>query len=29
MLDQVRSSGFLKLSFEIKSSVGKGVGPSN
>ena len=28
MLDQIRSSGFLKLSFEIKSSVGKGVGPS-
>jgi biopolymer transport protein ExbD len=29
MLDQIRSSGFLKLSFEIKSKVGKGVGPSN
>jgi biopolymer transport protein ExbD len=29
MLDQVRSSGFTKLSFEIKSHVGKGVGPSN
>lgn len=29
MLDQIRSSGFLKLSFEIKSRVGKGVGPSN
>jgi biopolymer transport protein ExbD len=28
MLDQIRSSGFTKLSFEIKSSVGKGVGPS-
>jgi biopolymer transport protein ExbD len=29
MLDQIRSSGFNKLSFEIKSRVGKGVGPSN
>jgi biopolymer transport protein ExbD len=29
MLDQIRSSGFTKLSFEIKSRVGKGVGPSN
>jgi biopolymer transport protein ExbD len=28
MLDQIRSSGFLKLSFEIKSSAGKGIGPS-
>ena len=29
MLDQIRSSGFTKLSFEIKSRSGKGVGPSN
>ena len=28
MLDQIRSSGFTKLSFEIKSRAGKGVGPS-
>ena len=28
MLDQIRSSGFQKLSFEIKSKAGKGVGPS-
>jgi len=28
MLDQVRSSGFTKLSFEIKSRAGAGVGPS-
>ena len=28
MLDQIRSSGFLKLSFEIKSKAGKGVGPT-
>jgi biopolymer transport protein ExbD len=28
MLDQIRSSGFMKLSFEIKSRVGGGVGPS-
>jgi biopolymer transport protein ExbD len=28
MLDQIRSSGFTKLSFEIKSKVGGGVGPS-
>ena len=28
MLDQIRSSGFTKLSFEIKSKAGKGVGPS-
>jgi len=28
MLDQIRSSGFSKLSFEIKSKAGKGVGPS-
>jgi biopolymer transport protein ExbD len=27
MLDQIRSSGFTKLSFEIKSKVGGGVGP--
>ena len=27
MLDQIRSSGFMKLSFEIKSKVGAGVGP--
>jgi len=27
MLDQIRSSGFTKLSFEIKSKIGKGVGP--
>jgi biopolymer transport protein ExbD len=27
MLDQVRASGFMKLSFEIKSKVGAGVGP--
>ena len=27
MLDQVRSSGFMKLSFEIKSKAGAGVGP--
>ena len=29
MLDQIRSSGFSKLSFEIKSKAGKGVGPSS
>jgi biopolymer transport protein ExbD len=29
MLDQIRASGFQKLSFEIKSKAGKGVGPSN
>jgi len=29
MLDQIRSSGFTKLSFEIKSKAGAGVGPSN
>jgi biopolymer transport protein ExbD len=28
MLDQVRSSGFTKLSFEIRSRAGAGVGPS-
>jgi biopolymer transport protein ExbD len=28
MLDQIRASGFQKLSFEIKSKAGKGVGPS-
>jgi biopolymer transport protein ExbD len=28
MLDQIRSSGFTKLSFEIKSKAGAGVGPS-
>jgi biopolymer transport protein ExbD len=28
MLDQIRSSGFSKLSFEIKSRAGAGVGPS-
>ncbi len=28
MLDQIRSSGFMKLSFEIKSKAGAGVGPS-
>ena len=28
MLDQIRSSGFNKLSFEIKSKTGGGVGPS-
>ncbi|MEY2482067.1 MAG: biopolymer transport protein ExbD [Verrucomicrobiota bacterium] len=27
MLDQIRSSGFTKLSFEIKSRAGMGVGP--
>jgi biopolymer transport protein ExbD len=27
MLDQIRSSGFSKLSFEIKSRAGAGVGP--
>src|SRR4051812_29827006 len=27
MLDQIRSSGFTKLSFEIKSRTGAGVGP--
>ena len=27
MLDQIRSSGFMKLSFEIKSIAGAGVGP--
>ena len=27
MLDQIRASGFMKLSFEIKSKVGAGVGP--
>ena len=29
MLDQIRSSGFTKLSFEIRSRAGAGVGPSN
>ncbi|MDP9099926.1 MAG: biopolymer transporter ExbD [Verrucomicrobiota bacterium] len=28
MLDQIRSSGFSKLSFEIKSKAGAGLGPS-
>ena len=28
MLDQIRSSGFMKISFEIKSRAGAGVGPS-
>jgi len=28
MLDQIRSSGFTKISFEIKSKTGAGVGPS-
>jgi biopolymer transport protein ExbD len=28
MLDQIRSSGFTKLSFEIKSRAGAGLGPS-
>jgi biopolymer transport protein ExbD len=28
MLDQIRSSGFTKLSFEIKSKAGAGIGPS-
>ena len=28
MLDQIRASGFSKLSFEIKSRAGAGVGPS-
>jgi biopolymer transport protein ExbD len=28
MLDQIRSSGFSKISFEIKSKTGAGVGPS-
>jgi len=28
MLDQIRSSGFTKISFEIKSKTGSGVGPS-
>jgi len=27
MLDQIRSSGFTKLSFEIKSRAGAGIGP--
>ena len=27
MLDQIRASGFSKLSFEIKSKAGAGVGP--
>jgi biopolymer transport protein ExbD len=27
MLDQIRASGFTKLSFEIKSRAGLGVGP--
>jgi biopolymer transport protein ExbD len=27
MLDQIRASGFMKLSFEIKSKAGAGVGP--
>jgi biopolymer transport protein ExbD len=27
MLDQIRASGFTKLSFEIKSKAGAGVGP--
>jgi biopolymer transport protein ExbD len=27
MLDQIRASGFTKLSFEIKSRTGLGVGP--
>ena len=29
MLDQIRSSGFTKLSFEIRSRAGAGVGPGN
>ena len=28
MLDQIRASGFTKLSFEIKSKAGAGVGPT-
>lgn len=28
MLDQIRASGFSKLSFEIKSRTGAGVGPT-
>ena len=28
MLDQIRSSGFTKLSFEIRSRAGAGVGPT-
>jgi len=28
MLDQIRSSGFTKISFEIKRKTGSGVGPS-
>jgi biopolymer transport protein ExbD len=28
MLDQIRSSGFTKLSFEIRSRAGAGLGPS-
>jgi biopolymer transport protein ExbD len=28
MLEQIRSSGFSKISFEIKSRAGAGVGPS-
>jgi biopolymer transport protein ExbD len=28
MLDQIRASGFSKLSFEIKSRAGAGVGPT-
>jgi biopolymer transport protein ExbD len=28
MLDQIRASGFTKLSFEIKSRAGAGVGPT-
>jgi biopolymer transport protein ExbD len=28
MLDQIRASGFVKLSFEIKSRAGAGVGPT-
>ena len=28
MLDQIRSSGFSKISFEIKSRTGTGVGPT-
>jgi biopolymer transport protein ExbD len=27
MLDQIRSSGFSKISFEIKSKAGAGIGP--
>ena len=28
MLDQIRSSGFTKISFEIRSRAGAGVGPT-